>query len=384
MPLCAAVLCGALTSCFKEEPLNAECDIEEAYLHADDPAQMFFQPSDSLVQVGSTESTVVFKQLRPGTDITALAPRFRITEGARIQPENGSVQDFSNGAVQYKVTSEDGQWSKTYNVRITAAVPDVEQDTIKYDFERYFLETSRQKYYVWTDTLADGSDALNWASGNAGFTMARGTAKPDEYPTVPYAGGYDGSAVQLTTRDTGPFGVIVNMRLAAGNLFTGTFDTKRASTAPLEATHFGDGANNAINYKPVKLTGYYQYTPGETFKDASGNTVDRTDEGDIYAVVYKNTDDAGNACYLNGTNVLTSGQIVAKALSGHVGKTEGWTQFDIPFEYTSQPDPEVLANYGYSLAIVFTSSSGGATFEGAVGSTLLIDKVRIIADKDNK
>lgn len=134
----------------------------------------------------------------------------------------------------------------------------------------------------------------------------------------------------------------------------------------------------------MKLTGYYQYTPGETYRDANGNAVNRTDEGDIYAVVYKNTDDSGNACHLNGTNVLTSELIVAKALSGHVGKTNGWTQFEIPFEYTSQPDPEVLANYGYSLAIVFTSSCGGASFEGAVGSTLLIDKVRIIADKDNK
>ena len=35
----AASLIGSstLTSCFKDEPLNAECDIEQAYIHVDNP-----------------------------------------------------------------------------------------------------------------------------------------------------------------------------------------------------------------------------------------------------------------------------------------------------------------------------------------------------------
>ena len=39
----SVVCCATLSSCFKEEPLNAECDIEEAYIHADNPEEMFFQ-----------------------------------------------------------------------------------------------------------------------------------------------------------------------------------------------------------------------------------------------------------------------------------------------------------------------------------------------------
>lgn len=382
--IAAVMLCGTLTSCFKDEPLNAECDIEEAYIHADDPQAVFFQPSDSLVRVGSTETTIVFKQLRAGTDLTALAPQFRITEGARIVPESGSAHDFSQGPVEYKVTSEDGEWSRTYQVRITAEQDEPQQktDTLKYDFEHYFLETTNQKYYVWSDLLPGGDEALNWASGNGGFAIARGKATPEEYPTTPLTEGYDGAGVKLTTCSTGAFGVMMNMRIAAGNLFTGKFDSKTATKQPLEATHFGEGANNAINFRPLKFEGCYQYTPGETFQDKLGKVQEgKTDQGDIYAIVYKNTDADGNEFHLNGNNVQTSGQIVAKALSGHVDKTDGWTRFSLDFNYTSELDPEVLANYGYSLAIVFTSSCDGAAFEGAVGSTLLIDKVRVVIDR---
>lgn len=384
--LALATFSLTLTSCFKEEPLGNECDIEEAYIHADDPSTLFLQPSDSLVRVPSEQTIVNFSPLRSNADLAHLAPYFRLTQGATISPQNGSEQDFSKGPVTYTVTSEDGQWHRTYTVSITALEPEepeAKADTIKYDFENYYLETQQNKYYVWSDLLTNGSLAYNWATGNGGFVIARGSAKPNEYPTTPLAEGYDGNGVKLTTSSTGGFGIMVNMRLAAGNLFTGVFDTSIATKTPLLATHFGDGPSNKINFKPLNFSGYYQYTPGEKFQDKLGKTVDgRIDEGDIYAVVFKNTDADGNAFYLTGDNVLSSSQIVAKALSGHVTRTEGgWQKFDIDFEYASELDPTVLANYGYSIAVVFTSSCEGANFEGAVGSTLLIDKVRIAYEK---
>lgn len=378
----AASACVLLTSCFKDEPLNAECDIEEAYLHADVPSEVFLQPSDSLVKVTSVMQTVNFTPLRTGTDLTHLAPHFRLTPGATINPADGSVQDFSGGPVVYTVTSEDGEWNRKYQVYITA-MPDDRPDeptagTLAYDFEKYHLETANRKYYVWSDY----SDQDNWATGNPGFSIARGSAAPDEYPSAPLAEGYDGACVKLTTRSTGGFGEMAGMRLAAGNLFTGVFDTKSAisgSKGALKATHFGEGAHNKINFRPLHFSGYYQYTPGETFQDRKGNPVEgKVDEGDIYAVVFKNTDAEGNAVYLNGEDVQTNPLIVAKALAGHVTKTEGgWKKFDLDFEYIADIDPTVLSNYGYSLAVVFTSSCGGASFEGAIGSTLLVDKVSI-------
>lgn len=381
-----------LTSCFKDEALNNECDIEKAWIQVDNPDEVFFQPSNAeLPDIESTKTDLIFPDLRPNSDVTALPVYFKITDGATIVPENGSVQNFADGPVTYVVTSEDGQYNRTYRVFIKATdagttpdpgnpgKPEEQLGYVHYDFENYFLDPASSKFYVWSD-YENGS---NWATGNPGFKIAKGSATPDQYPSTPLAEGYDGAGVKLVTSDTGPFGVVVNMRIAAGNLFTGVFDSKSATKAPLKATHFGDGSYNQINYRPVTLAGYYQYTPGEVFTDKAGKeVVGRIDQGDIYAVVFRNVDSEGKSFYLTGDNVLTSPQIVALARVPNVVKTEGgWQNFSVDFNYSCELDPTILANYGYSMAVVFTSSIEGAAFQGAVGSTLLIDKVSIAYKK---
>ena len=378
-----------LTSCFKDEALNNECDIEKAWIQVDNPDEVFFQPSNAeLPDIESTKTDLIFPDLRPNSDVTALPVYFKVTDGATIAPENGSVQNFADGPVTYVVTSEDGQYNRTYRVYIKAKEADPTPDPgkpedqfgyVNYNFEKYFLDPASSKFYVWSDY----ENGNNWATGNPGFKIAKGSAKPDQYPSTPLAEGYDGAAVKLETCDTGAFGVMVNMRIAAGNLFTGVFDSKSATKAPLKATHFGDGSYNQINYRPVTLAGYYQYTPGEVFKDKKGKEVEgRIDQGDIYAVVFRNVDSEGKSFYLTGDNVLTSPQIVALARVPNVVKTEGgWQNFSVDFNYSGELDPAILANYGYSMAVVFTSSIEGAAFQGAVGSTLLIDKVSIAYKK---
>lgn len=372
----AAVASSMLTSCFKDEPLNAECDIEQAYLHADEPSEIFMKPTDSIATTNETARVVIFS-VRKGTDMTALAPNFKLTPGATISPDNGSTHDFSGGPVSYTVTSEDKAWKKTYSVRFD----EVEDNSPQFDFEHFFLEPDKNKYYIWTDLTSNGTEMLNWASGNAGFALVGGKATPEQYPTVPYDDGFDGKAVKLTTRLTGAAGAIYKMPIAAGNLFTGSFDAISALQHPLESTHFGDGPYCVVSQKPIIFTGYYQYKPGEQITDRYKNKVDGTDRGDIYAVLFKNTDSDGKPFYLDGTNVKTSPQIVALALAGPVDKTEGgWQKFSADFNYIAPLDASVLANRGYSLAIVFTSSVEGANFQGAVGSELLIDKVRVIME----
>lgn len=376
--LMSVVCCGMLSSCFKDEPLNAECDIEEAYIHADNPEEMFFNASDSLIKVLYNEHNIDFK-VRKETDLTAIAPRFRITEGATIVPENGSVQDFSNGPVKYTVTSEDGQWSREYYVSVNIQTQTV-SDTIYYDFERYALN-SKSKYYIWSDLNPDGTEAYNWATGNPGFAVSRPTAKPEEYPTTPWVDGQDGSAVKLTTSDTGPFGALKNMRIASGNLFIGRFDATVAIQpgGAMKATMFG--LKYTTGKKPVKLIGNYKYKPGAVYQDKYGKPVEgKTDTGDIYAVLYKNTDSNGNPVVLYGDNVLTSPQIVAIARLDKVENTDTWTEFEVDFNYTQEVDESLLDNYGYNLAVVFSSSIEGANFEGAIGSTMFVDKVRVICE----
>ena len=60
-------------------------------------------------------------------------------------------------------------------------------------------------------------------------------------------------------------------------------------------------------------------------------------------------------------------------------ETDEWTRFDLTFEAVEGKtvDRQALAEGGYKLAIVFSSSIQGAYFRGAIGSTLWIDEVEI-------
>ena len=370
--LLVCAFCAMLTSCFKDEPLNAECDIEYAYLHSDDPEATFYQLTDSLVEVYSTDNVIEFG-VKEDVDLTALAPEFVLTEGATIEPASGSVHDFSgNTPVSYTVTSQDGKWSRTYTVYINHRIRTIDEISTL-SFENSMLDTS-QRYAVWYETAADGYDINAWATGNPGFDITAGDAAPSVYPSSVLEEGYEGRGVRLITRATGTLGALFGMPIAAGNLFTGTFNTLDALGSATKATRFG----TPVSQRPLSFSGYYKYTPGEEVTGEDNKPIPgKIDAGDIYAILYRNTDSEGKAFTLDGDNVKTSDQIVATAIIDEVKPTTEWTPFDINFTYKEQLDEQILRNYGYSLAIVFSSSINGAYFEGAVGSTLCIDEVKV-------
>ncbi len=315
-------------------------------------------------------------EARPSADITAIVPYFQLTEGASISPASGVAQDFSNGPITYTVTSQDGNWTRTYQLEVTCRVVPLVSDTIKCDFENFELN-DKCKYYIWHNTLEDGSLGNDWATGNGGFQLSMGSAGPMEYPTVPALNeGIDGNhALRLVTRDTGTFGVMVNKRIAAGNFFLGDFDVSNALVDAMKATQFGI----PFAHTPTKFEGYYKYTPGDTYQDKQGKEVAGTvDNGSVYAVFYRNHDDDGNAVVLYGDNVQTSEQIVGIAKVRDLHASTEWVKWDVDFVYSQEVDEELVQNRGYSLAIVFSSSVNGALFEGAVGSELMIDQVRLV------
>ena len=367
------VMTTLCTSCFGDEPDGCEADIEVVTLHVSSPEDFFFQATDSMQVVFSTDSVVTFA-VRGGADVSALSPVLTLSPGATVEPASGSTHDFSQGPVIYTVTSEDGKWQRRYRVNVVPTMVTV-TDTLRFDFEHYELETATQRYYMWHNTLPDGSLGNDWATANAGYRISMSTAAPMDYPTTPLAQGYDGAAVCLMTRDTGPFGRMANKRLAAGNMFLGTFDIRIAMSDHLHATRFGIPFTD----RPDRFTGYYTFEPGPAVQDFYGNPiVGRTDSADVYAVFYRNHDAAGNEVVLYGDNVLSSDLIVAVAELDYVAPTSQWTAWDVKFEYREEVDEQLLANRGYSLAIVFSSSSAGGDFIGAIGSRLCVDKVRLI------
>ena len=373
----------SLTSCFKDEPLNAECDIEQAYIHPGPLLKLWFaNAADTLVNVQSDQDKIEFT-MRPFASLKKQAPEFRLTPGATIQPESGSVHDFTKGPVTYVVTSEDKQWTRTYQVSIKKGQTAMSNE-FEFEFENAYLNKG---YYNWKENW-NGEELDIWATGNPGFKISNSSAKPQEYPTTMTEEGYQGKGVKLTTQRTSKLADMVKKPIAAGNLFIGQFDATDALRDAMKATKFGRPFS--FSSKPLKLEGWYKYQAGEKFTDKEMKELDRKDYGTIYAVLYENIDEKGNQIVLYGDNVQSSKQIVALALVGEthddngkvaIGNTPEWHHFSVDFDYQSYGktiDPLKLKSGGYSLAIVCSSSSDGANFLGAVGSTLWVDSFKLI------
>jgi len=368
-----------LSGCIADEPLNKECDILSAYLHVQNPELFFYNASDSVVSINPIETELVFRS-RPKLpedfreQIKNLAPVFSLTPGATIEPANGSYHDFTQGPVTYTITSEDGQWTRQYKVFVK-----VDTDVRSFSFEDPFLiPSSKTAYYDWAEFDASGDSLKIWASGNPGFTLTNSTSPSENFPTAYMEDGYSGKGVRLVTRSTGILGSMFKMPIAAGNLFIGEFDLRTALKDPLGATRFG----RPVGYKPVRLEGYYKYQMGKAEDKIGEQPVNNIDEASIYAVFFNNRDEDGNEVKLNGSNVLTSERLVARAIAPDLHPTTEWTKFSVDFTFLQECDDVTLANRGYSMAVVFSSSKYGAYFEGAVGSELCVDEVRIISEDD--
>lgn len=364
------ILCGALgsllfTSCFKDEPLNSEADILQAYisLSEDQIQELFYNECDTLVNVLSDDEDIIFPIKSDTVDISALAPRFTTTAGATISPASGSVQDFSNGPITYTVTSQNGAYKKLYHVSFEfnefTPYHGLEFPTVK-----VLPGKAPKKYHEWPGLC----------SANAGYMYVAGD-DPNDYPSVATDSGYIGKGVILRTKDTGAWGVMAGKRIAAGNLFLGKFDTSKALLQTLQATQFG----LPINQLPTGFSCWYKYTPGDVYKDKTGNVIpDKIDECAIYAVFYRNQDDTGKRIHLDGTNIMTSPLIIGMAYVGEgnsIPATAEWTELRLNFSFKQSIDPVILKNQGYSLAFIASASALGDHFEGAVGSELYIDEI---------
>ena len=403
----AALAIIALHSCIADEPANAECDIERCWIHLDQPEAIFYHDYDTLAgepitvdrpnekTIPTSADSVIFTT-RWNARVDELVPLFiEVTPSAKLYiVEGGNEVPFVSGTPidlhatavgeyaeqHFVVRSEDGRWSRRYRISIQVPpMPSYPPEGFDLKFDSYELNAAGQ-YYIWTESNPFLTD-IQWANGNPGFRMSKSSAKPNEYPTVAVdEGGVDGGPyLKLTTRDTGAFGRMVNMRIAAGNHFIGSFDVGQAlngQAGALAATRFGQ----PFAHKPTRLKGFYRFYPGATKQDRQGKAMDEADWCDIYCVVYRNTDAEGNQVQLDGANVLSSENIVGVARinsNAVVLGREDWLPFDLPLTYTEDITEEDVKEYRYSMTMCFSSSVDGAYFCGAVGSELHIDNVTL-------
>lgn len=374
-----------ITSCIQDEAPNAEADITGISFETDILANSYIDLNPSYDEVLNAYPIQI--NVKKGTDVTNLSPMFELTPGATINPASGSNQDFTT-SVFYTVTSADKKWQRTYSISVreqkASNIPTV------FHFENVRLikgisstNDPEKELYYHEFYEKQNEEELTWASGNKGFNWAASNSKTADYPTVQYENGKVGKCVKLETRLTGSLGNMVGMPIAAGNLFIGSFNMQNAITSPLSATRFGTPFYN----KPIRLTGYYKYKAGDRFYE-NGEYTSRKDIYNIYAIFYDGVayDNDGKAIdvTLDGNLPNENYQhesMVALALVSNPHETNDWEFFDIPFDYQrygKKIDETKLANGEYKIGIIFASSKDGATFEGAPGSTLLIDEVELI------
>ena len=371
----ALAACAGMSSCIQDEALNCEAaidavagaNIQLANIDAANKRVNIYVPR----QNAHAQQELIFTLADQAT--IAATPAYASDDVA------ANLYDFSGGNTRsFTVTSEDGVWETVYDVTlINTELP------LEYGFND-LLEGSSAAYDIFVEEQnilgEDNSRLLQWVSGNPGYELTGMAKSRTDYPTVQVDGGYAGRCVKLETKETGSFGMSINpkMPIAAGNIFVGSFDLSYALTDARAATKFGF----PFYQQPERLQGYYKFRAGEVFTDANGDVVSgRRDKCDIYAVLYEvksNTD------FLDGDNSLTSPDIVLMARLPQEEIVEGdeWIYFDEPFERPESSrktfDAAGLQEGRYKLAIVCSSSVRGAYFEGAVGSTLYVDNLRLI------
>lgn len=217
-----------------------------------------------------------------------------------------------------------------------------------------FEEIPNLNFDTWTKTqkgfltkrdcwFPNGDQANSyWATGNDGVVTLKNSN------SIPVEDGRDGYSVQLSTIS------ITMVGYAAGNLFIGEYNTNMMD--PASSVKFGRAYSGA---RPVKLSGWYKYTPGATMREGGKIPADRTltsDECEIYVKLWSGETLIGEGSFVDNKNVSV------------------YTQFECPINYvdkTKRPD---------KITIVATSSRYGGEFEGtsvvgqlAEGSTLWVD-----------
>ena len=338
------------------------------------------------------DKTIIFKvaETATDTDLNALVPIFTVSDGATVTPASGVAQDFSgNKKVTYTVIAEDGT-VVTYSVYISG-----KNTLLSYDFEEW-EEIAGTMYADQKYKLPVGGP---WGSTNDGVTSIKGMlsyAAPDwanalQYAVEPNDDAKSGkTSVVIRTLDTVLPGAAAALqdvfgvpRNTAGSLFLGTFET--VMDDKLASTKFG------IEYtggKPLVFSGWYKYTAGKVYRDNEGKIVEnKTDKCDIYAVLYEAVDDNEKDVTLIGGSeneanknyiINTSPYVVLRAQLDDKTDKADWTYFEIPF--VEMNGKSFDSNKKYKITFVCTPSEEGATYNGAPGSTLLIDDFKILTD----
>lgn len=301
--------------------------------------------------------------VQDGGDLTVLVPTIEVSAGATVSPASGTAIDLSNGqSVIYTVVAEDGTASE-YTVSVSGRA------AYFYDFETWTSEGAMYPEEI--------TNPVGWATCNDAVALIKNMGPllghPEyngEYPVRPTDDGVEGKGAIIESVYTS-YGDMMGQTIPAvtsGTIFLGTFNAMAAMQDPMSTTQFGI----LFEDKPLAVTGWLKYTPGEKFYDENGEIIDKQDLGTVNAVLYEVTSEDET---LNGSDIYTSDKICATGSFETAGAAD-FTQFTVDMEYVKDYDPSKT----YKLAVIFAASKEGNAYRAASGSIMIVDNVTIICE----
>ncbi|MDI6101817.1 family 43 glycosylhydrolase [Actinoplanes sp. NEAU-A12] len=113
-------------------------------------------------------ASVVRLPVKPGTDVTKLAPSFALAKGSTISPASGAVRDFS-APVTYEITGADGAkrtWTVTALAMKSPVIPGLYADpNISVFGDTFWIHATTDGFAGWSGTrfhAFSSKDLVNW------------------------------------------------------------------------------------------------------------------------------------------------------------------------------------------------------------------------------
>ncbi len=281
----------------------------------------------------------------------SLNPVVTVSPGASISPSSGSVVVFDDPEdfVKYTITAQDGLGSEEYIFTIRDnQIPNA-------GFENWFEEIGMNAQPF----LQPGKhpETTVWTTTNMGTSIY------SIYGTTPLQDG-NNTMARIETVET------VAIPIVAGAMYLGKFDLDAAIADPGNPAA---AANLGIPFfdKPTAIQLKYSFDsgdqliqavlkdPGNLFGGFNVFNLEGTDKFGIKAVLEKRTGD-----------VVT---IIAQAEFESDQEVDAMTEMKMQLQYLSDDDPT-------HFHISFSPSVDGGTFKGAIGSSLIIDDLKMIYD----
>lgn len=311
---------------------------------------------------------LAFQYKKAGDMVWTKVTEGLVTDDASTGAFSLTVKGLEPGTVyNFRAMAGDGPGNtQTFTTEAAQHIPDL-------NFDNWYQESGNNKPWYSTTQAEFLAKSFWFDSGNPGLASYGYNPTTGEASDVYKEGG---KAARLLSQEVSIKIIITVKKFAAGNIFTGRYNSTVISlTDPGAKLDFG----RPYTARPTKLKGYYKYTPAMVSHTKTGvgpngvalKTTDR-DYCQIYIALcdwgkeFTANTATGTFPNWNGDNIIAYGEFTTNAT------VSSYTEVEIPLVYR-----DVTRKPTY-IMITGSASWFGDYFVGGNGSVLLMDEFELV------